>query len=97
MDPPISAEEVFSNLDIFCDWNGNPDEPVGVTINIDVRSLETQKYLPWDIRLTDYPWMVTGVGTPKSQFACSQRALRQRRQGSIAIRLPEDRSSTKHR
>ncbi|CAG7933441.1 unnamed protein product [Penicillium olsonii] len=35
----LNPSNVFNNLDVFCDWNGNPDEPVGVTINIDVWGL----------------------------------------------------------
>ena len=94
MDPPISStQDIFSNLDIFCEWNGNPEEPVDVTINIDVRKRETQgPSFSLSIKLT----IVTGVGAPKPQFADSQRPLCQRRQGSITIRLPEDRPTTKY-
>lgn len=94
MDPPISStEDIFSNLDIFCEWNGNPEEPVGVTINIDVRKPETQgSSFSLSIILT----IVTGVGTPKPELADSQRPLCQCRQGSITIRLLEDRPTTEY-
>lgn len=36
----ITSEEVFSNLDVFCEWDGNPDVPVDITVNIEVSKVE---------------------------------------------------------
>ncbi|CAG8286533.1 unnamed protein product [Penicillium salamii] len=48
---------VFSNLDLFCDWNGNPEEPVSITINIDAWGLPNLK-LP--VLNVHYPNVVKG-------------------------------------
>jgi hypothetical protein len=37
MDPP---ESPFTNLDLWCDWTGEPNDPVEVVVSVEVRDTE---------------------------------------------------------
>lgn len=36
-----SSESPFSNLDVWCDWNGDPKAPVEVTVSVEVGDAKT--------------------------------------------------------
>jgi hypothetical protein len=37
---------IFSNLDVFCDWNGRPEEPVAIKITLDVSKTSIRRLHP---------------------------------------------------
>lgn len=36
-----SSESPFSNLDVWCDWNGDLKDPVEVTLSVEVSDTNT--------------------------------------------------------
>lgn len=68
--PPISScntmdssDSPFSNLDVWCAWDGDTKVPVEVTVSVEVSALKTAR----DWGLTDY-WHSQVRCTPNTQF-----------------------------
>lgn len=45
MEPIIDHDDSpFSNLDLWCDWNGNPEDSVSIKISMEVISKQKSDY-----------------------------------------------------